>query len=780
MKLYIDTKEKRHSLGDLFGIFFEDLNHAADGGMYGELIQNGRFEFDAIDNSGYDHLTAWEVIENDGRIAVHVETGNPVTWKNPHYLGMDLVNPGSEIGVKNLGFSSGIPLKTGETYLFSCYARREQDYEQPICISLRSKASVIYAEENLYVSREWKKYETAFQVQGSDDSAQLWITAGGGGKVYLDFVSLFPSDTFCGRKNGFRRDIAEKLQELHPKFMRFPGGCLVHRGALDPLSRESQYRWKNTIGPVEERPARRNSWGYNQSLGIGFMEYFCFCEDIGTKPLPVLPAGYDPHTGHAVPLDELQPWIDDALDLIEFANGDGNTEWGRKRMELGHPEPFQLEYLGIGNEEVGEAFFERYKIISKAVKKKYPNIKIIGTSGPNAAGGEFERGWTCAEETETDFVDEHYYQTPEWFLANHHRYDGYSRDKSRVFLGEYASWGNSWYHALAESTYMIGLERNADIVGLSCYAPLLCNRDYVDWSPDLIWFDNKQVVCSANYYIQKLFMHHQGDFSLAVNARPDLSEKILKWDEDALTGKIILEGYESDAEYSQIELINEDTKQVCRFEDCQVRRGERVELTTVEIPNYTLKLKAKETGGWQGFRIRFAYSDKENNLYWILGGWQNQDTFVGELVTNRSSDYSQYLFSVEKNREYSLELHVRGRKIETVIDGVTYHKTEKKPVLAEPLYYSAAIDSMTDDVIVKLTNIQSEARDIEIQLDQSRAYDTVQLYQMYGWDKSEENTFADPERIVPYESGGRIENNNFKYTMPGESFVIARFRLTGV
>ena len=290
---------------------------------------------------------------------------------------------------------------------------------------------------------------------------------------------------------------------MHPKFMRFPGGCLVHDGALDPDARDAQYRWKNTVGPIEERPARRSNWGYHQTLGLGFYEYFQLCEDIGAKPLPVISPGYDPHHGRAAEPDEMQYFIDEALDLIEFANGEPSTKWGGLRAQLGHPEPFGMEYLGIGNEEVGEGFFERYKIVADAVRARYPEIKLIGTAGPFAAGGEYERGWRHAREDGADFVDEHYYMTPEWFLANHHRYDAFPADGPKVFLGEYASWGNTWYNALCEASYMLGLERNAKAVGLSCYAPLFANADYVNWKPDMIWFDKEKSFGTANYHVQK-------------------------------------------------------------------------------------------------------------------------------------------------------------------------------------------------------------------------------------------------------------------------------------
>jgi hypothetical protein len=568
MKIIVDAMKKGDSLGDLFGIFFEDLNHAADGGLYAELIQNRSFEFAPIDNPDYHGLTAWEKIEKDGEARLLIETGNPISNKNPHYLAVDVIFPGKDIGVQNVGFNKGVPLKAGETYYFTCYAKREQNLDMPICISLRSSEGEIYTSQELLITQEWREYELELTAPCTDTSARLVLTIQGRGKVYFDFVSLFPKDTYKGRRNGMRRDIAEKLAELKPKFMRFPGGCLVHDGSLDSNVRDSQYRWKNTIGPLKDRPARRSNWGYNQTLGLGFYEYFLFCDDIGAKPVPVLPAGYDPHHHRAAPLDMLQPWIDDALDLIEFANGDSSTTWGKKRIELGHEAPFNLEYIGIGNEEVGAQFFERYAIIHKAVKDKYPEIKVINTSGPFAAGGEYDRGWESARENGSDLVDEHYYCSPEWFLANHHRYDDFKKDDPKVFLGEYASWGNSFYNALVEASYMIGLERNVKAVSLACYAPMLCNVDYINWRPDLIWFNNHQVYVTANYYIQKLFMHHQGDYLLGLSVEDKPDNVLITKEPDRISGELALVSNQSLVEFYDISITNEDTGEVQSFENC--------------------------------------------------------------------------------------------------------------------------------------------------------------------------------------------------------------------
>ena len=774
MKISIDPQVRKEKLGDLFGIFFEDLNHAADGGLYAEMVQNRAFEFAPIDNASYHHLTAWEKIENGGTVNLVVETGNPVSNQNPHYLGMDIIFPGEDVGVWNLGYNEGFAFEAGKDYYFSCYAKREQNLEDALHISFRSKEGKVYSEQEILITDTWRRYELVMTASVTDYSGRLAITAEGRGKIYLDFVSLFPKDTYKGRRNGMRQDIAQMLEALHPKFMRFPGGCLVHDGSLDADARDSQYRWKNTLGPIEERPARRSNWGYNQTLGIGYYEYFQFCEDIGAKPIPVLPAGYNPHYHRAAPLDKLQPWIDDALHLIEFANGSPDTVWGGKRAELGHPEPFGLEYIGIGNEEVGAEFFERYEIICRAVKEKYPRIKVIGTSGPFAGGGEFDRGWKSAGETDTDLVDEHYYMAPEWFLASHHRYDSYDRSGPKVFLGEYASWGNTWYNALAESSYMLGLERNAGAVALACYAPMLCNADYINWQPDMIWFNNHQVYGTANYYVQKLFMEHQGDWLLEAKVEGMPQKETIARDENHLRGEIRIKGNDSTVEYTEISLVNEDTGEVKTFEDTVTGRGETGKLGVPDCTNYTLRVKARELEGFKGFQILFGHHSEEDHLCWTIGGWQNQDTIVGERIHGRNSDLCQYQFEVEKDREYQLELQVRGRDIRTWIDGTCIHDIECKKAVIEPLYYSASADDRTGEIILKTANVKEEAQTVEVCLEGIENMVNCQIWQMGGWEKEAKNSFLEPELVVPRQYAQKVRGDSFSITFPGESFTVIR------
>ena len=533
------TTNKKASMSDFYGIFFEDINHAADGGLYGEMIRNRAFEFSPMDNPSYQALTAWKRIEEGGAsVSSFVSNKSPFSKRNPNYLILEINKAGTRAGIKNLGYNSGIAVKENESYNFSCYAKSDKPCE--ITVSIDNAYGEVITEKSLNItSNEWTEYSFTLTSPVDDFSAVLAVTSKQECKFCLDFVSLFPVKTYKNRKNGMRSDIAEMLTDLKPKFMRFPGGCLIHDGTLNSDDRNSMYRWKNTIGAVTDRPSRRNNWRYNQSLGLGYFEYFQFCEDIGAKPLPVLPAGYNPHMEQAVPLDEIQEWIDDALDLIEFANGTADTKWGKIRCDMGHAEPFNLEYLAIGNEEVGQGFWDRYDLFHKAIKEKYPQIKIINSAGPFPQGGEFERGWNNAKKNGSDLVDEHYYTSPEWMLANCHRYDNMPSDGPKVFLGEYASWGNTYYNALIEAAYMTGLENNAHAIGLVCYAPLLCNVDYINWQPDMIWFDNHRVYGSANYYVQKMFMNCTGNNLLDV--KHDGFDKPITLGSDKISGNIEIE-----------------------------------------------------------------------------------------------------------------------------------------------------------------------------------------------------------------------------------------------
>lgn len=779
-------------LGDLYGIFFEDLNHAADGGLYAEMVQNRSFEFCAVDNPSYHPLMAWEKIEKKySRMQWWIQDSHPYSRRNPHYLVCEIFETGMGAGVRNTGFTPGMYLQKGEKYRFSCLSATDGRGELPLRIVLENDEGRNLGQADIVVSNGtvWNHYEAEITAQETTTAGNLSIYIDAVGRLYLDMVSLFPQKTFMQQRNGLRADIATLLADLKPRFMRFPGGCLVHDGSINAEDRDSLYRWKNTIGVLEERPARRNNWGYNQTLGLGYYEYFCFCEEIGAKPLPVLPAGYDPHHQRKVPFDQLDEWIQEALDLISFANDDTSAQWGRIRCELGHPEPFGLEYIGIGNEEVGEGFFERYPYFHKAIKEKYPDIQIIASSGPFAAGGEYEKGWNCARRNHADLVDEHYYMAPEWFLANHHRYDSFDEKDPRVFLGEYASWGNTWYNALIEASYMTGMERNSEKVGLACYAPLLCNVNYINWKPDMIWFDNHQAYGTANYYVQKLFMNHQGNDRIELEMT-GIDDSVTIQDDPKGGFGLRIEP-DTVVRYSQI--MVEDIQNSTIWKDSEVYFvGDKAEqylsadpdarvvtkdilLHTVESDHYIITVKGEMLYGRRGFMLQYGNRDEKNRYQWEIGGWQNMDSALAQDIAGRNSCLTQSSFTVAADREYELKLEIEGRHLRAYIDGELIHEIHHAPVKIEPLYTAASIDRQSGDVIVKLVNVQKRPIDTVLHMEGiEQAKGTA--YIMSGFALKDENSFAEPLKVSPREEEIQLTQGCCSYHIDGESVQVLRFQ----
>lgn len=779
-------------LGDLYGIFFEDLNHAADGGLYAEMVQNRSFEFCAVDNPSYHPLMAWEKIEKKySRMQWWIQDSHPYSRRNPHYLVCEIFETGMGAGVRNTGFTPGMYLQKGEKYRFSCLAATDGRGELPLRLVLENDEGRNLGQADIVVSNGtvWNHYEAEITAQETTTAGNLSIYIDAVGRLYLDMVSLFPQKTFMQQRNGLRADIATLLADLKPRFMRFPGGCLVHDGSINAEDRDSLYRWKNTIGVLEERPARRNNWGYNQTLGLGYYEYFCFCEEIGAKPLPVLPAGYDPHHQRKVPFDQLDEWIQEALDLISFANDDASAQWGRIRCELGHPEPFGLEYIGIGNEEVGEGFFERYPYFHKAIKEKYPDIQIIASSGPFAAGGEYEKGWNCARRNHADLVDEHYYMTPEWFLANHHRYDSFDEKDPRVFLGEYASWGNTWYNALIEASYMTGMERNSEKVGLACYAPLLCNVNYINWKPDMIWFDNHQAYGTANYYVQKLFMNHQGDDRIelemtgiddSVTIQDDPKGGFgLRTEPDTVVrySQIMIEDIQNGTIWkdSEVYFVGDNVEQYISADPDARVVTEDILLHTVESDHYIITVKGEMLYGRRGFMLQYGNRDEKNRYQWEIGGWQNMDSALTQDIAGRNSCLTQSSFTVAADREYELKLEIEGRHLKAYIDGELIHEIYHAPVKIEPLYTAASVDCQTGDIIVKLVNVQKRPIDTVLHMEGiEQAKGTA--YIMSGFALEDENSFAEPLKVSPREEEIQLTQGCCSCHIDGESVQVLRFQ----
>jgi len=511
----------------MFGLFFEDINFAADGGLYAELIKNRSFEFDKP-------LMGWEQ-PNTKRSSLNKESGSAAPVKieadNTVFCRVE-INNAKGYALINEGFR-GMGVKKDAKYNLSLKAANHNSAIQKIIIQLIDKDQKVIGETSIVPkSEQWTNYTASITATQTVAKAKLKITFEGTGTIDLDMISLFPEDTWKNRKNGLRKDLVQLLYDMKPGFLRFPGGCIVEGRTLS-----DRYQWKKSVGNVDDRETKMNRWNvefnhkqtpdYFQSFGLGFFEYFQLSEDIGAEPLPILSCGMacQYNTGELAPINELDPYVQDALDLIEFANGAVTTNWGKIRSDMGHPKPFNLKYIGVGNEQWGPDYIDRYKVFEKAIKAKYPNIIIVSGSGPSPAGEHFDFAMEELKKLNAELVDEHYYESPKWFRENAGRYDNYDRKGPKIFAGEYAAQSvsganpnnrNNWECAFSEAAFMTGLERNAEVVHLTSYAPLMAHEDAWQWTPDMIWFNNLQSYGSANYYVQQLFSTNKGTDLLSI------------------------------------------------------------------------------------------------------------------------------------------------------------------------------------------------------------------------------------------------------------------------
>ena len=555
----------------MWGIFFEDINFGGDGGLYAELVKNRSFEFP-------DPLMGWiKISPSLAKGELSIRDDRPFDPANPHYVRLQSEGT-APFGISNEGFR-GMGVRKGEACSFSAQIRGVAG--SPV-LSLRlygGDGSLLDSVELKGFSSDWKKYTATLHPHDTDPKARLAVLLDGKGTLDLDFISLFPEHTWKDRPGGLRADMAQALADLHPGFLRFPGGCIVEGSVL-----ARRYQWKNTIGPIEDRTLLIDRWNYEflhrptpdyfQSFGLGFFEYFQLCEDIGAEPLPILNCGMacQFNSGELCPLDQLEPYIQDALDLVEFANGPATSTWGAKRAALGHPKPFNLKMLGVGNEQWAQQYIDRYAKFASALKEKYPDIQLVSAAGPDPADERFQFAWSKLRALHADIIDEHCYAKPDWFFNNTHRYDNYDRNGPKVFMGEYAAQSvgvvstknrNNLECALAEAAYMTGLERNADVVRMASYAPLFANTEAWQWTPDLIWVNSLQVCATPNYYVQQLFSRNRGDIVLPVkpggvetsaSGMPSLYASATR---DDKTGEIILKAVNpaANAEPAEIELI---------------------------------------------------------------------------------------------------------------------------------------------------------------------------------------------------------------------------------
>jgi len=529
-KLVVDLSNSKAKIQPtMYGIFYEDINFAADGGLYAEMIKNRGFEFEDPKMGWRQPNTNRHSLNKNSGAAEIIKTKSSSSNKNVCRI---TINSDTGYVLFNEGFR-GMGIKKNARYNLSLLVAKKSGDVRKINFSFENDDSKVLGKTYIEIAgQNWNTYTTQLTATDTEAKAKLKITFEGTGVIDLDMISLFPEDTWKGRKNGLRKDLVQLLYDIKPGFLRFPGGCIVEGRTL-----AKRYQWKKTVGPVEDREVLINRWNtefkhrptpdYFQSFGLGFFEYFQLAEDIGAEPLPILNCGMacQFNTGELVPLDQLDPYVQDALDLIEFANGSINSTWGKVRSDMGHPEPFNMKYIGVGNEQWGEQYIERYKIFEKALKEKYPDIVIVSAVGPFPEGEQFDYLMDQMKKLDAEIVDEHYYKPPEWFRENATRYDSYDRNGPKVFAGEYAAQSvaiaspankNNWECALSEAAFMTGLERNADLVVMTSYAPLFAHADAWQWTPDLIWFNNLSSYRTPNYYVQKMYSTNRGTDLLSI------------------------------------------------------------------------------------------------------------------------------------------------------------------------------------------------------------------------------------------------------------------------
>ena len=530
--LAVDMTRQKAISDKLIGIFFEDISYAADGGLYAELIQNRDFEYTPKDHGGWTSTTAWHSAR-----PIEIATENPLSMNNPHYalLWTDtLWNEGWD----------GIVVEKGKKYDFSMYVQaggQKQDFS----IELIGQDGKVLAKSKLKTKAgSWQQYATVLTAKAGDTKARLAIVPLKAAHVGVDMISLFPQETFMNRKNGLRKDLAQVIADLHPKFVRFPGGCMSHGQGLENI-----YHWNHTVGPLQDRKPDFNIWHYHQTRGLGFYEFFQFCEDIGAEPLPVLAAGVPCQNSAnnaqgiggqqgGIPMDEMPAYVQEILDLIEWANGDPATsKWAKLRADAGHPAPFNLKYIGLGNEDIiSTVFEERYEMLARAIRAKYPDIKICGTAGPfHAPSADYQEGWDFSRRHPDlqYMLDEHYYESTGWFMHNRHYYDDYDRNGAKVYLGEWAASTKvkrpNIETALAEALYLTDIERNGDVVEMTSYAPMLSKDGHSNWNPDMIYFSNTDVRPTPAYEVQRLFSVHSGDTYIRSQLTIDNSQLASQW-----------------------------------------------------------------------------------------------------------------------------------------------------------------------------------------------------------------------------------------------------------
>jgi alpha-L-arabinofuranosidase len=767
--LTVEVDKPGHRISPLlYGIFFEDINCSADGGLYAELVRNRNFE----DSEKPDH---WSVVASaGGRVEMNVDGSKPVSAKNHRALKVTLSGgEGGRNGVANDGFW-GISIENGAVYKLSLHVRSEGRFAGPLTVSLEGGNGTVYARKTINnLSPEWKEHRLTLKAGGTDPKGRLVLSAEKPGVFWVDMVSLFPAKTWKNRPNGLRPDLAQMLAGLRPAFVRFPGGCWVE-GETMSLA----YRWKQTIGNPAERRTQHNIWQYKATHGIGYHEYLQLCEDLQAEPLFVINCGMSHR--EVVPMDQMGEFVQDALDAIEYANGPVTSTWGAARARNGHPAPFHLKYLEIGNENGGPAYHERYALFHDAIKAKYPGIQLIA----NEWGGS-------PKNRPVEIIDEHYYSNPEFFINQAGRYDTYDRNGLKVYVGEYAvtqgcGQGNL-RAAVGEAAFMTGMERNSDVVVMASYAPLFANVHYKKWNPDLINFDSSRVYGLPGYYVQKMFSENRGDVVLPVTLRtPEVKPPVR-------SGAVGVGTWLTRAEFKDLKVTRDG--QVLFAPDFSAgtagwrfRRGDwsakggglRQESLQDNVRafagdkswnQYTYSLKARKLSGAEGFLIPFLVQDEEAKCWWNIGGWGNtrhaleMEGVMGDGVPGR----------IETDRWYDIRIEVRDASIKCYLDGKLIHDATYPR--AKALYATASLDQRSREVILKIVNASREPQESRIMLSGARVGGPAKVWVLASERPEDENSLEQPMKVAPVASTLRDCGADFARVFPVNSVTVMRMRV---
>lgn len=776
----------------LYGIFFEEINRAGDGGLYAEMIQNRSFE-------DWTTPLSWTLIQGKGAEAkMELDKSQPLNEKNPTSLRLEVIKPGERVGVCNQGFkgvaergdfknwgpkfekametsTAGLNIQTGKEYNFSIYLRAATGFKGPVSVDLEKQDGTVLASGNISeIGAKWKKYELRLTASGTDTNARLVISTTTPGIVWMDMVSLFPKDTFKGRSNGLRKDLAEMVAAMHPAFVRFPGGCFVEGDHIAEAS-----RWKQTIGDVAQRPGHWNLWGYRSTDGLGFLEYLEFCEDIGAEPLFVINVGMA-HKDH-VPMDKMSEFVQDALDAIEYANGPVDSHWGALRARDGHPEPFHLRYMEIGNENGGDIYNERYALFHDAIKAKYPEIKLVACD------------WKGVPKNRPlDIVDKHDYSDPEAFLVDSTLFDSIDPHGPKIYMGEYAvtrggcGTGNL-RAAVAEAGFMTGLERNGDRVVMASYAPLFVEPSWKTWNPNAIVFNSSRAYGTPSYYVQALFAANRSDtvYPLQID-QPAPQPK-------PFSGLIGVGTWDTQSEYKDIQVIK-DGKVLYSSDFSHGLNGWKTPRGTWETvdgalrqtkigpdtlalfgdkswSDYTLSLKARKISGAEGFLITFAAPDDKTRSWWNIGGWGN--LMHGLAVPGVSE--TRVGGSIETGRWYDIRVELKGGSIKCYLDGKLIHDVYRHQPNA--MYAVFGSDPKSKEWILKVVNAADHPIEAAINLKGiSKISSSARLITLTSANLDDENSFDELEKIHPHEEAIAIPGASFPRIFPASSVSILRLK----